>query len=148
MQESYLDQNKGVPNSMLTLAPLTKSDFAWNNCYDPSWTDLVEEHPVDLTDDDTWALMLRNEYCKDIRHDKYWEWIYDIPMFVPAAGEPESCMESTNMMTIMNTIWTNLGDNWYYGNYNGWLRDRHEEAKLGQMHFTCTLTEMFYKSTA
>jgi hypothetical protein len=111
---------------------------------DPAWTDLVDDHDVDIADVNTWALLLRNEYCKDIREYKYWEYVYDVPNFVASGAEPNTCMQNTNIIKIVKQIFENMGNNWYFGNYNGWLRQRRDEENAGKLSFTCDLTKNNY----
>ena len=106
------------------------------------------DHEVDIAEENTWELLLRNEYCKDVREYKYSEYVYDAPNFVASGAEPDTCMQNSNIMKIVKQIFKNMGSNWYYGNYNGWLKERQSEAKAGKLSFTCDMTSKYYKMFA
>lgn len=134
---------------MRTLEAITIEDTqVWCNCYDPVWTNLFDEHEVDITDANTWALLLRNEYCKDVREYKHSEFVYDAPYFVASGAESGTCMQDSNIIKIINQIYSNMGSYAYYGNYNGWLKQRSDDAKAQRLSFTCEMTSKYYHMLA
>ena len=57
-------------------------------------------------------------------------------------------MQNSNILKIVNRVYENMVSNWYYEDYNGWLKERQSEAKAGKLSFTCDMTSKYYKMFA
>lgn len=90
IQQEFLFAGFQAPDSFASLPPLNMKDRAWRNCMDDQWFTTVEAlNPVDLHEKPTWERFLRFSYCKEIRDRKYFEYVFDVPVFRSVDGEPD-----------------------------------------------------------
>jgi hypothetical protein len=103
LQEEYISTGFEVPSSFTTLPAITELDPAWKDCYNKQWfnplNELVE---VDLSDFNTFARLMRFEYCTKVQSNDVLEDVYQLDIISEVNND--KCIQTSGVKELAEKL--------------------------------------------
>lgn len=106
IQTQFLYANFTASANFAYLPEISPTSAAWSNCFDSAWD--AADHPqlsaqlpimeYDMSDPVAFSRYLRSIYCSSVRSGAVVESSQGARMFRPAAPDPASCSNNTNVL--------------------------------------------------